>query len=450
MRPLKVTELPESCFEGIVPAMLATCGADGMPNLTWLSQVSRIDDRHVALSCQFFRKTRENLEHDARAQLQVFDPGSARHFRLDLRFARRETSGPSFDAMAKRIEAIAALTGTEAVFALKSIDVFEVMMLSQVEVRTPKAAPPIVAARDPLQALARITDAIAACRGLEQLLQSGMDCLTQHLGLDTACLYLCEPSERSLYALASRGYAQSAIGASVAYGLGLVGVAAAQRMPVRVADMARELRYGSVVREQIERAAGQGERELPLPKLEGVTSVLAVPLVVDGELFGVLSSESTRRQAYGERDELLLQTAGQILAQAVARALEREKEDEPERDAPPSESGPPSVPGTLKVKYYGVDDSVFLDGEYLIKGLPGRILWTLLTLHAQERRTTFLNRELRLNPSLELPRYRDNLEARLLLLQRRLLEKGGPLRISREERGRLSLHCDQRIELERA
>jgi adenylate cyclase len=300
-----------------------------------------------------------------------------------------------------------------------------------------------------LQALACITDALAACRGLEQLLGSGMDSLSQHLGLDTACLYLCEPSEQSLYALASRGYETSGIGASIAYGLGLVGVAAAQRMPVRVADMARELRYGGVVREQIERVAGQSERELPLPQLAGVTSVLAVPLVVDGELFGVLSSESTRRHAYGERDELLLQTAGQILAQAVARALDREKEDEQPDSSPPSETAPPSVPGTLKVKYYGADDSIFLDGEYLIKGLPGRILWMLLTLHEQERRTTFQNRELRLNPSLELPRYRDNLEARLLLLQRRLLEKGGPLRISREQRGRLSLHCEQRIELQR-
>jgi hypothetical protein len=182
--------------------------------------------------------------------------------------------------------------------------------------------------------------------------------------------------------------------------------------------------------------------------LEGVTSLLAVPLLLDGELFGVLSTESTRRLAYDERDVLLLQTAGQVLAQAVARALDRAKEEEPERDLPTPEAALAQGVETLRVKYYEADDSVFLDGEYLIKGLPGRILWLLLTLREQEGRDVFLNRELRLHPLLKPPAYRDNLEARLLMLQRRLLDKGARLTISRERRGRLILSCDPRVELE--
>lgn len=448
MSPRNINELAASCFEGIVPCMLATCGADGMPNLTWLSQVFRIDERHIALSCQFFRKTNDNLRQDPRAQLMLVEPGTMRQFRLDLRFARRETSGRTFEQMAKRIQAIASLTKTEEVFELKSADVFEVMMMSQVEVGAEVVPPEATPTRDALEALARITEGISACRGLEALVHSGLEYLTLHLGLDTACLYLCDPGEQSLYALASRGYERSGIGATVAYGVGLIGAAAQQRMPVRVADMARELRYGRVVREQVERAAGHSEREVPLPGLEGVTSLLAVPLILDGELFGVLSTESTRRLAYDERDVLLLQTAGQVLAQAVARALDRAKEEEPERDVPAPEVAAVQGVETLRVKYYEADDSVFLDGEYLIKGLPGRILWLLLTLREEDGRDVFLNRELRLHPLLKLPAYRDNLEARLLMLQRRLLDKGARLGISRERRGRLMLSCDARIELE--
>ncbi|MET0340123.1 MAG: GAF domain-containing protein, partial [Polyangiales bacterium] len=431
MSVVRTHELPDACFEGVIPAMLATCAADGTPNFTWLSQVFRVDARHVALSCQFFRKTRDNLDADPRAQLLVVEPVSVRQYRLDLRFARRETSGPVFEQMARRIQAAASLTSTEHVFALQSADVFEVMMATEVEVAVGSPAPPPAhaPARDPLTALARIAEGIADCRGFESLVQSGLAYLTLHLGLDTVSLYLAEPSEQTLYALASQGYPHSGVGARVAYGVGVIGVVAARRMPVRIADVARELRYGRVVREQVERATGASEREVPLPGLEGVSSLLAVPLVVDGELFGVLGTESARRLAYDERDVQLLQTAGNLLAQALARSLERAREasDDEARDAAPTPAPAPDGE-VVKVRYYEADDSVFIDGEYLIKGLPGRILWLLLGLRAREGRDAFLNRELRLHPLLKLPGYKDNLEARLLMLQRRLLDKGCPLR----------------------
>ncbi|MDB4973126.1 MAG: Adenylate cyclase [Myxococcaceae bacterium] len=450
----RVNELPAGCFEGVIPCSLATCSPEGVPNSTWLSQATLIDERHIALSCQFFRKTSENLAADPRAQLFIVDPRSFRQWRLDLRFARRETTGPLFEAISQRIHVMATLTQTESVFTLKSADVFEVMMISEVTVSTTRELPAARDTRDPLAALARITEGISACRGLEALLHSGLEYLTLHLGLDTVSLYLAEPSERSLFTLASRGYPESGMGARIGYGVGLIGAAAQQRMPVRVADISRELRYGRVVREQVERVHGQLEREVPLPGLAAATSLLAVPLILDGELFGVLSTESTRQLAYEERDVLLLQTAGQVLAQAVARALERAKEAalEPEQEAEPKQTrAAPALEGgadALKVRYYQADDSVFLDGEYLIKGLPGRILWLLLSLRQTEGRETYSNRELRLHPLLKLPAYKDNLEARLLVLQRRLQDKSSALRLQREQRGRLQLSCDRPIELE--
>jgi adenylate cyclase len=449
---MKLTELSRDCFEGVYPSLLATLSADGVPNATWLSQVYLLDDRHVALSCQFFRKTRENLRADPRAQLLLTDPKTMGQWRLDLRFSRSETAGGAFEIIANRIRTIAQLSHQDGVFALRSADVFEVMNVSAVEVRVDGAAPPTSSPRDPVLALARVSEIIAGARGLEGLLQPGLEKLAQQLGLETLSVYLAEPSEQSLYALASVGYPQSGVGARIGFGVGLIGMVAQQRTTVRIADVHRELLYGRILREQLDRSSGTFERELPLPGLADVGSLLAVPLTVDGELFGVLSTESARRLAYDERDELVLQTVGQLLAQALARASEaRSPAERPRASTRAKEVDAPQVatqPGVLKVRYYEADDSVFVDGEYLIKGLPGRILWLLLTVRQREGRDTFLNRELRLHPLLKLPSYKDNLEARLLMLQRRLEDKGTSLRITREQRGRLRLACAMSVELE--
>jgi adenylate cyclase len=71
----------------------------------------------------------------------------------------------------------------------------------------------------------------------------------------------------------------------------------------------------------------------------------------------------------------------------------------------------------ITVRYFPSDDSVFIDDAYLIKGVPGRIFQKLLQLYLEQHRQEFTNREIRLDPSLKLPEFQDNLEARLILLR---------------------------------
>jgi hypothetical protein len=100
------------------------------------------------------------------------------------------------------------------------------------------------------------------------------------------------------------------------------------------------------------------------------------------------------------------------------------------------------------VRHYAADDSVFLDHDYLIKGVAGAIFWKLAREFAVSGRSEFSNRELRLDASLRLPAFSENLEARLLLLQRRLCEREAPIRIEKTGRGRFRLVTPCRLTLE--
>ena len=88
------------------------------------------------------------------------------------------------------------------------------------------------------------------------------------------------------------------------------------------------------------------------------------------------------------------------------------------------------------MRFYPADGNIFLDGDYLVKGVPGRILWKLLHEWRDEGRTEFSDREVRLDPVLELPPFKDNFESRLILLKRRLDERAAPVRIETTGRGR--------------
>ena len=174
-----------------------------------------------------------------------------------------------------------------------------------------------------------------------------------------------------------------------------------------------------------------------MPGLPGANSRLVVPAMSLGQLVGVVVADSTRPAAFGAQDEHVLGVVGTMLGTAIehVRALERQTDEAPAARGGRAGSLPDPVGVTTDVRFFEVDGSTFLDGEYLIKGVAGRILWSLLRQHAATGRVEFTNRELRLDPSLQLPGFKDNLESRLILLKRRLDERGATIRLERTGAG---------------
>jgi hypothetical protein len=113
-----------TCFQGLLPAQLFTCSKDGVPNAAYLSHVDYVDPSHVALSFQFFNKSRRNIAENPQALVSVLDPDTGQGWQLRLRYVRSETDGPLFERMALRIEAIASYCGLKGIFKLRAADIY--------------------------------------------------------------------------------------------------------------------------------------------------------------------------------------------------------------------------------------------------------------------------------------------------------------------------------------
>jgi putative methionine-R-sulfoxide reductase with GAF domain/predicted pyridoxine 5'-phosphate oxidase superfamily flavin-nucleotide-binding protein len=455
MTALRLADL-RRCFQGVIPSLIATASADGTPNVTWLSQVYFVDERHVALSFQFFNKTKKNVLENPRATVQLYDPVSLEAFELDLRFDRSESEGPLFDAMSARIQAIASQTGMAGVFRLRSADVYEVLALQRVEGFASLPTEPELAAMveeappaaGEMRTLQMLSGHLARATDLESLLSALLTTLERELGFRHAMVLLLDERGEKLFTVASRGYGESGVGSEVALGDGLIGTAAERKRTLRFSDLDGDLRYARAVRHASREAGAPTRPEIPLPGLPDAQSHLAIPLVSHDRLVGVLAVESESTLGFDEGHEEFLDIVGNQAAVAIenlwlrAEHLETSIEPSP---AKPTSPGPPK--SVREVVFYANDDCVFVDGEYLVRNVPGRILWKLLRSHADTGRADFTNRELRLDPSLKLPPIKDNLESRLILLRRRLEQKCPSVRLVPTRRGRFALEVGGPIAL---
>ena len=447
-----------SCFQGIIPAMLFTCAKDGTPNTAYLSHVDYVDPTHVALSFQFFNKSRRNIAENPHALVHVLDPDTAQGWALRLRFVRSETTGAVFERMALRIEAIASYTGQKGIFKLLAADIYEVTTVSPITSEGPvsDAAPQRQERRAQpdavftMKALQDLTQRINAADCMEGLLDSILEGLDEFFGFNHSMILLAGEEPGTLVTIATRGYPEKGAGAEARIGEGIIGLVAEARKPIRISGLLRGMLYAYAAKVRAEESGWcSPERRIPMPGLANPASQLGVPLMVRGELVGVLCIESESPYRFHEEDKQSIELLGSYLAIAIQNTQLREQSESASETAaalstPAVDRDKAPAIRRREVTYYRGEEHIFVDGEYLIRSLPARILWKLLALRESEGREEFTNRELRLDKSLNLPDFKDNLETRLLLLRRRLDEKKADIRLVPRARGRfgLELSCE--------
>jgi adenylate cyclase len=341
--------------------------------------------------------------------------------------------------MKANLEAVASQSGMADVFRLRGADIHRVLRCAPVDGDFRTRPEP---ARDVLAPLDEFVRRLARCEQYAEAIRSALEALDDLFGFRHAILLVAD--EARVFAVADHGYAAPAAGAEVPMGVGLIGIAAERGQVVSVGNLTRTRAMSAAIRASAEQAgAALPGREIPLPGLPSAQSAAAVPLVVRGGVVGVLYLESEEPGRFGPQTERLLRVLGGIMASTLA-LLEADRAESPET---PAALEPPQDGDVLAVTYYQADDSVFVDGEYLVRGVPGRILWKLLSAHAADGRVAFTNRELRRDERLGLPAGNDNLEARLLVLRKRLAGAGCGIGLERVGRGRLSLQVARPVAL---
>jgi GAF domain-containing protein/anti-sigma regulatory factor (Ser/Thr protein kinase) len=160
-----------------------------------------------------------------------------------------------------------------------------------------------------LQALQRVTDAALQHLSLDELLDQLLQRVVETLHTDTAAILLLDEQAGELVARASKGIEEEVEqGVRIPLGQGFAGTIAALRQPLTIPNVD----HGDILN--------------PILRERGIRSLLGVPLLVEGEVLGVLHVGTLVPREFTEADADLLHAAADRAAMAISHAHMYERE----------------------------------------------------------------------------------------------------------------------------
>jgi len=173
---------------------------------------------------------------------------------------------------------------------------------------------------DRLDELQRVTDAALAYLSLDDLLQELLERISATLNSDTAAILLLDEDAGELVARAAKGIEEEVDqGVRIPLGTGFAGRIAAERHPIYLPDVEHADVLNPILREK------------------GIRSLLGVPMLIEGQVIGVLHVGTLTPRVFTAEDVELLRMAADRAALAIDHARlflsEREARQRAERVA---------------------------------------------------------------------------------------------------------------------
>lgn len=150
---------------------------------------------------------------------------------------------------------------------------------------------------------------------LPEKLQTILAILDEQFGMANSMILIPENDKQVLTVFAGHGYDTSIIGQQVAFGQGLIGLAAVRKKHINLTGIRRKQHYLATV-------SNEGDLNFVKPiGLSDAESQVAIPLLANDELVAVLMAESRNFCVYDQSDENFLITLAQSLAVSIQNSM---------------------------------------------------------------------------------------------------------------------------------
>ena len=159
------------------------------------------------------------------------------------------------------------------------------------------------------------------------------------------------------------------------------------RKPIRISGLMRGMLYALAVHKRAQEARPVPPRpRIPLPGLPNPESQLGVPLLVRGELVGVLCIESEMPYRFHEEDKTSIELLGSYLAIAIQNMQLQERAEAAETAEPRRRrrhatraAGAAARAAPRRSSTTAPTSASWSTASTSIRSLPARIFWQLLT-----------------------------------------------------------------------
>ena len=106
-----MTKMPKECMDminNVYAAAVATCSADGTPNVVCCSMKQAYDEETVMISDQYMRKTLANLGENPKMAVTVWDEEGGFQVKGTVTY---ENEGPRYEQIAAQVHSILSSMG---------------------------------------------------------------------------------------------------------------------------------------------------------------------------------------------------------------------------------------------------------------------------------------------------------------------------------------------------
>ncbi len=181
---------------------------------------------------------------------------------------------------------------------------------------------PLARKKQEFQLLQDVSARINATLQLEQIYAIALETLADLFGFEHALLFLLDASGEKLVVVASRGYEGHELGGEVPVGTGVPGMVAKKRRFLHMDNVGRQRSYLAAQRRSMVESGRSPEigASFRVPELDGVQSQIAIPLLANDELIGVVSVESRKPRRFTEDDQVLIAIVANQTASAIRSA----------------------------------------------------------------------------------------------------------------------------------